>query len=119
MYPNPTIIKIGGQELYEIGDRLRFTIKEILPCRGFAGQFGIRDKIIEEAIVRALPLEVMFAEKPDWHIQMNPIRFKAMGKKKKQVGYYENRPMVFYWFYLNSRGEVTKEKQNEGQLNLI
>lgn len=109
------IIQIGAQQLYELHDRMRFTIKDILPAKGYYGQFGLRDKIIEEAIVRAKPLEVVFEEREDFHVIMNPIRFKALGKKKNQVGYYKERPMVFYWYNINSYGEVVTEKQTEGQ----
>lgn len=118
-WPETKIIKIGSQEIYDIGDRLRFTIKEILPCRGYSGQFGIRDKIIEEAISRAKPLQVTFKERPDVVILMNPIQWKALGKLKNQVGYYSGNPMKFYWYKLSFRNEVTKEKQVESQLNLI
>lgn len=115
MYLEPKIIQIGNQTLYDLGDRIRFKIKEILPVRGFAGQFGLRDRIIEEAIKRAKPLEIVFEERPEVTIFMNPIKFKAMGKKKKQVGYYANDPMTFYWYFLNSRGELTKKKENISQ----
>jgi hypothetical protein len=118
-WPNPTIIQIGNQELYDIGDRIRFTIKEVLPCRGYAGQFGLRDRVVEEAIKRAKPLEIMFAEHPEWHVIMNPIKFKALGKLNKQVGYYANDPMKFYWFFLNGRGEITKQKQTAEQAFLF
>lgn len=106
------IIKVGNQELYDIGDRLRFNIKEILPIRGFSGQFGLRDKIIEEAIARAKPLEVVFTERPEWTILKNPIQWKALGKLKKQVGYYANNPMKFYWFTLDRFGNISKVKQD-------
>lgn len=119
MYLEPKVITIGNQTLYDIGDRIRFKIREILPCRGYAGQFGLRDKIIEEAIARAKPLEIVFDERPDWTILMNPIKFKALGKTKKQVGYYKNRPMTWYWFKLNFRGEITKEKAVERQAFLF
>lgn len=114
-WPEPKIIQIGSQDLYDLGDRIRFNIREILPCRGYAGQFGLRDKIIEEAIARAKPLEIVFAERPEWTIFMNPIKFKAMGKLKKQVGYYADRPMKFYWFFLSFRGELTKLKSHKEQ----
>jgi len=114
-WPNPTLIQIGSQTLADIGDRLRFVIHDILPVRGFYGQFGIRDRIIEEAIKRAKPLEVLFEQREDWSILQNPIAWKAMGKVKKQVGYYKDRPMTFYWYFLDKYGRLTKEKQQQEQ----
>lgn len=114
-WPEPKIVQVGNQDLYDLGDRVRFKINEILPCRGYAGQFGLRDKIIEEAITRAKPLEIVFAERPEITIFMNPIKFKAMGKVKKQVGYYKDRPMTFFWYFLNFRGELTKLKSHKEQ----
>ena len=39
-YPDPKILQIGQQTLYDIGDRLRFVIHDILPAKGYYGQFG-------------------------------------------------------------------------------
>ena len=114
-WPEPKIIQIGSQQLYDIGDRLRFTIKDILPVKGYYGQFGIRDRIIEEAIKRAKPLQIMFEQREDWVVMHNPIYYKAVGKLKKQVGYYKDNPMNFYFFYINNRGEITREKENQEQ----
>lgn len=114
-WPNPKIIKIGNQELYDIGERLRFTIKGILPKKGFAGQFSLRDKVVNEAVARGKHLEVVFEDRPELTIMHNPIFWKNMGEPKKQVGYYKDNPMTLFWYNIDFRGEISKEKQNENQ----
>lgn len=116
-YTETKIIKIGSQELYDIGDRLRFNISEVMPHKGYRFKFGIRDRVLKEAIKRFKPLEIVFSQHPDMSFMMNPVRWMSIGEEKEQPGYFKE-PMKFYWFYITLNGEITKHKQPEGQLTL-
>ena len=116
MIPN-TIIKIGNQPLLPIGNHYRFRIYKTMPERGFKFKFGIREKIIDYVISKGKHLEVVFQEFPDIILNENPIRWKALGKRQKQVGLWKDNPFWIYWFYIDFYGNLTKKqnKQNENQ----
>ena len=116
MYPN-TVIKIGSQVLLPIADHYRFVIHDVLPERGFKFKFGVRDRIIDYVISKAKHLEVRFKQFPDLSFNLNPIQWKALGKRQKQNGIFKNQPITFYCFFVDYKWDLTqkKHKQNENQ----
>lgn len=112
------ILEIGSQQLIPMNDCYRFVIREVLPQKGYKFVFGIRKRIIDEMITRATRLEVIFTQFPEIVFKFNPIEWKAKGKLKKEVKLFKATPMPIYWYYVAFNGELTKEKQPEGQLSL-
>ncbi len=106
-----SILKIGTQDLIPIGDTYRFVIQEIMPHKGFKFKFGIRDRVIQEVLKRGKRLSVAFSERPEIEFTMNPLKWMSMGEEKKQKGLFKDRPMRFWWFYVNFRNEIDKPRQ--------
>lgn len=109
------IIKIGNQDLYVLEDRVRYSINEVLPAKGFKFQFSLRDRVLREALRVAKPLEIVFQEFPEITIMHNPIRWLALGKMKQEVKNFKNHPMVFYYYNVDWRGEISKKPSAENQ----
>jgi len=116
-----TIIKIGNQPLLPIADHYRFRIYKTMPERGFKFKFGIREKIIDYVISKGKHLEVVFPEFPSIILNENPIRWKALGKRQKQVGLWKDNPFWLYWYYVDFKGDLTQKKNKniEGQKTLF
>lgn len=110
-----TLLRIGSQELIPMEDCYRFVIQEVLPQKGYKFVFGIRKRIIDEMISRATRLEVIFTEFPEISFKLNPLDWKAKGKLKKEVKLFKSQPMSIYHYFVAFNGELTREKQPEGQ----
>ena len=118
-YPDPVVIRIGAQEVWDIGDRLRFVIKKVMLHRGYAFKFGIRDKVLREAQIRNKPIEFIFEQHPQIHFLNSAEHFMELGQLKNQVGYRADDPMKFYWFFVDFKKNLTKVETNKEQLQLI
>ena len=114
-----TLLQIGSQELVPLGDCYRFVIREVLPSKGYKFTFSIRKRIVDEMIKRATRLEVIFTEFPEISFKMNPFDWLTKGKLKKEVKLFKDRPMDLYYYYVAFNGELTPQRQPEGQGVLI
>lgn len=118
-YPDPKIIRIGSQELFDIGDRIRFNISKVLLRKGYKFTFSIRDRILKEVLKRGKPLEVVFDEFPDITFMHNPIRWQTLGEEKKEVKLFKDAPMKLFYFRVDFYGNLTKQESDERQMQLV
>lgn len=110
---------IGNQELYLDQDKAVYTINEVLPQKGYKFAFGIRDRVFQECLKRGKKLEIKFKEHPNITFTENPIKWQMLGKEKKEVKNFKNRPMTLFYYFVDFQGQLTKKESDEHQTVLF